>query len=296
MQNVMTSDHSQLLRLLRAELTAVHQQFFHILILRSLGENQLAARIVAVDDEDFKNAMQIIDLLAHHEVPVTLEPHHCVPRAEVKAILESEHAMEMHLADVLAGLDICDPQAKARVDRAAAPRAAYKSWLETRVKSYSSAEQISESRQAVTDLFSHLLVLIEQSLVHAFVRWHQGDPKGADSAWQISGAAMLYATALVRRTAQNCRMPKRIMIPALAFSATAPDAFQLDLELVQQCGGAARLVAEEGEDEALSQLCLQIAEDCERIVVMKRGQEFPAKLGKSAAFSNFAKSRERVHC
>lgn len=291
----MISDHSQLLLLLRAELTAVHQQFFHILILRGLGERELAARIVTVDDEDFKNAMQIIGLLADREVPVTLESHHCVPGTEVKAILESEHAMEAHLADVFAGLRICDPQAKALIDRAAAPRAAYKSWLETRMNSYSSAEQISESSQAVTDLFSHLLVLIEQSLVHAFVRWHRGDPKGADNAWQISGAAMLYATALVRRTAQTCGMPKRILIPALAFSATAPDAFQLDLELVRQCGDAARLVAEQGEDEALSKLCLKIVEDCERIAGMKRGQKFPAKLGKSAAFSNFAQSRERVY-
>lgn len=106
---------------------------------------------------------------------------------------------------------------------------------------------------------------------------------------------MLYSTALVRRTAQRFGMPQRIPIPALAFSATASDAFLLDLELVRQCGDAARVVAETGRDEALSQLCLQIAEDCERIAMMKCGQDFPAKLGKSAAFSNFAQSRERIY-
>lgn len=44
-------------------LTAVSQQFFHMLVLRKRGRPDLAARIKLVDDMDFPNAMRIIDLL-----------------------------------------------------------------------------------------------------------------------------------------------------------------------------------------------------------------------------------------
>ena len=49
--------------LLRAELTAVNQQFIHVLALNRRGYAETADRVYEIDKVDFPNAMRIIDHL-----------------------------------------------------------------------------------------------------------------------------------------------------------------------------------------------------------------------------------------
>ena len=55
------NDGSSLNKILRCEMTAVNQQFIHVLALRDWGFAETAERIMAVDYVDFPNAMRIID-------------------------------------------------------------------------------------------------------------------------------------------------------------------------------------------------------------------------------------------
>lgn len=79
----MRDDLEHLTHLLRVELTAVHQQFFHVLALRFFNDEELSAQITAVDSEDFKNAMLIIDLLVGEGLPIALPSHQFHPGSDI---------------------------------------------------------------------------------------------------------------------------------------------------------------------------------------------------------------------
>ncbi len=123
MANVdMSADHAKLGALLRIELTAVHQQFFHILTLQQWHEKTIVARLTAVDVEDFKNAMQIIDQLVAEGCSMYLESHRFTPGSDIVAILRAEHRLEVGFAEFLGGVSVSTPEARSRVNRATAPR------------------------------------------------------------------------------------------------------------------------------------------------------------------------------
>jgi hypothetical protein len=74
---------------------------------------------------------------------------------------------------------------------------------------------------------------------------------------------------------------------------TGKAAFDRDIELLNRCTVAAKAASVEQSGNAMSPLCSKIVEDCERILTMVRGQDFPAELGKSRAFASFAATRDR---
>ena len=84
------ADAPDLLRLLAGQLAAVSQHFLHILQLRKAGEQDLAARINEVDQEDFKNAMLIIDLMIAHDMPIVVAEHRISPGADVRSMVQGK--------------------------------------------------------------------------------------------------------------------------------------------------------------------------------------------------------------
>ena len=116
-----SADHAKLGALLRIELTAVHQQFFHALALRQWHETAIVDRLMAVDVEDFKNAMQIIDQLVAEGCSIYLESHRFTPGSDVVAVLRAEHQLEVGFAEFLGGISVSTSEARSRVNRATAP-------------------------------------------------------------------------------------------------------------------------------------------------------------------------------
>jgi len=288
-----STDHAKLSALLRIELTAVHQQFFHALALRQWNETAIVTRLMAVDVEDFKNAMQIIDQLVAEGCSMHLESHRFTPGSDIVAILRAEHRLEVGFAEFLGGVSVSTPEARSRVNRATAPRQAYRTWLENELAKTSGVGVIDDTGEAVAEMMAHLIALIEQAMAHAFVLWHQDDRPGADLAWKISGAAMLYATEIVRCGALENQVPVPASIPAVEPDMTGKAAFDRDIELLNRCTVAAKAASVEQNGNAISPLCRKIVKDCERILAIKQDQEFPAELGKSRAFASFAATRDR---
>ncbi|MDX1576571.1 MAG: hypothetical protein R3285_10280, partial [Kiloniellales bacterium] len=218
--------------LLRCELTAVNQQFTHVLALREWGEAEIAARIMEVDCVDFPNAMRILAFLLKTGAPLDLAPDSYVPGRTVTGILFAEQAMERRLAAVLADVRVTSPAARAHVATAQAPRRAYAEWLAERL-SERNADDGDRARPdpAAADLVAHLIAMIEQSLAHAFVHRHAGDTAGADAAWAASGSAMMQLTALVRLFAARQDVPAPGAFPALRIARRPELAVEADASL-----------------------------------------------------------------
>lgn len=291
----MEADIGDLTLLLRTELTAVHQQFFHMLALRQWKNDELLRRVTAIDTEDFKNSMQIIDLFVANGLPITLGSHRVLPGSDVATVVRSELQMEEYFADVLEKIEVADPDAQARVERASAPRQEYREWLTSRSDDRNDANANDETGKFLAEFLAHLIALVEQPMLHAFSLWHAGDRASADNAWRLSGAAMLYGTALIRRGAAKDRVPVPAHIPGVRMAANASEGLADDLVLVKQCADLGRAAAEveARQDAAMGRLCIRIADDCELISDMKPDREFLAIFGRSPAFESFGTTRDR---
>ena len=284
---------NDLLRLLRVELTAVHQQFFHMLALRQWERGDLLDRIAAIDTIDFKNTMQIIDLLVSRQVEVALPSHEFLPGTDIKSIVVSELQMEKRVASVIDDLDVSDKDGKILVDRAAAPRKDYRDWLESKVDGQEQVASPHVTSDGMATYIAELVALVEQSMLRAFMLWHSGQKASADNAWRLSGAAMLYGTALVKRAAHDSWLPTPSTCPEVLMTYDAQDAFLSDMALTRRCAELGRKVAAEADNEEMRRTCLRISEDCDLILSMKAEGEFPATFGRSPVFESFSTTREK---
>jgi bacterioferritin (cytochrome b1) len=291
----MKNDLENLTRLLRIELTAVHQQFFHMLALRQWNNKDLLRRITEVDTEDFRNAMQIIDLLVSRELPITLASHQFCPGSDIASVAKAEFRIEQKFAEILASTKVFDPEANARVQRASEPRREYREWLTSKSDDSGDAIANRETGKPLAEFLAHLIALVEQPMLHAFLLWHLGDRTGADDAWRLSGAAMLYGTALVKRGAAKNHVPTPATIPGVRMAASQSEVLAADIALVKRCASLAREAAkaETAENAAMGRLCIRIADDCDLIADMNLGEDFPAVFGRSPAFESFATTRDR---
>ncbi|MEM8597836.1 MAG: hypothetical protein AAGF76_15385, partial [Pseudomonadota bacterium] len=277
--------------LLTQLLAAVSQQFFHMLLLGKRGRADLAARLKRVDDQDFPNAMQIVDLLLREGAQIRVAPHAVAPAQSTAAILRTELAFERDLAAFLPSLAMRSPEAQERLASAMAPRDDYRGWL-VEILRHTPVDPSSGRRES-PQLFSVLLQLMEQTLLHAFANWHDGRTAEVSTSWQISGAAMLYLTALADFCGSDDQASGGIEIPgSTVIERTAR--FGADLHLVRESASAARRLAEVSDDLALAALCLTIAEDCGRIAGTRNGEPIRAELGQSAVFRNFRRARHRM--
>ena len=274
-------------------MSAVHQQFVHMLALRQWQSGEVLERITAIDTVDFKNVMHIIDKLASLKVPATLPSHKIVPGHDVASILRAELRMERHLASVLDDIDVSDQGAKLLFGRAAAPRDEYRNWLEVEIKRHEPVAYEDRTSKALAVLFAELIALVEQSMMRAFMLWHSGHKIEADNAWRLSGASMLYGTAIVKRAAHDGWMPIPSASPEVLMAYVAKDSFEADMTLVRRCAEMGQAAADSDSDDAMSRTCLRISEDCGLILTMEADGEFPAVFGRSPVFESFGATLDR---
>lgn len=275
-------------KMLRCELTAVNQQFTHILALRAWGEKDIAARIAEVDDVDFPNAMRILATLVETGAPLDLASASYVPGRTVTGILCAEQAMERRLAAVLAEVQVTAPRARALVATAQEPRAAYAEWLAERLSECNTDDGDSARPDAAAaDLFAQLITMTEQSMAHAFVHRHAGDVEGADAAWATSGAAMMHLTALVRLFAARQDVPAPGAFPALRIARRPEMAEEADKTLAALVAQHAVRAARQTDEAPLAKLCRRIADETAAQARWVPGEEHPARRTNPPAFASF---------
>lgn len=276
-----------LTRLLRCELTAVNQQFTHVLGLQAWGETETADRIMVVDYVDFPNAMRIADFFVRTGTPIVLGPDRSKPGADYRDILLVERAFEREVAEIIAAADCHDARAHALIAKAEAPRAAYAGWLDARIAGAVSTPPQARPFPETAALFGHLLAVIEQSLMQAFVHWHADRRDRADAAWASSGAAMMQATAYVAHFSARDSLPLSSDPPAPRVARTSDQALAYDASLAEDTARVATEASAACADAALSKLCRGIAAQFTAIAAWQPGTPHPAVGDVPPAFSDF---------
>jgi hypothetical protein len=255
-----------------------------------MGLRDVAERIMEIDRIDFPIAMKIINHVVGSGLSVELDPDYFSPGSREAAILLAEQEVEQRLVFALAAAQALPPPLQALISAAMAPRHAYAEWLAVRLSSLDEDGQPTQgSSNEFGKIFTSLIVMLEQSMAHAFVHWHHGNKANADAAWATSGAAMMQATEFVRRLAAGraVPIPKGPIAPQISME---PDrALELDRELAQACATCADATTRETQDE-LGELCRAIADHAALISAWRVGQEHPAHGKIPPAFKSFQKT------
>jgi len=285
---VLNSDCECLNRVLRCELTAVNQQFMHVLALRDWGYAETAERIMEVDYVDFPNAMRIIDYLVRAGLPVLLASECPAPGTTYKGILLSENALEQRLFAAIEEAACTDDHPRALVSAARAPRQAYAAWLTDQLQESGVEETLADDLFPESfGVFAHLIAATEQAMVHAFVHWYEGEVENADAAWATSGAAMMQATEFVHLFAAHRTLPLPREMPVLQIASESPAACEFDRQLAGSCAREATRAADACNDIAIADLCRKVARYSLQLSEWKPGQAHPAADDNPAGFSSF---------
>lgn len=273
---------------LRCEMTAVNQQFIHVLALRQWGDDETAGRIMQVDQIDFPNAMKIIDYLIETETTIGLVSDRFTPGANYRSILLSEQTIEQRLSAAIEKAACRDDRAQALISAAEAPREAYAAWLDDHLKEANGDEAVATLSGAETaGVIAHLLTIIEQSMVHAFVHWHRGDTDNADAAWATSGAAMMHMTEFVHLFAAHQSVPIPGKFPALQIAGEPAEALDFDRQLAKRCADETTAALGRCEETAIAILCRKIADHCLELSRWDPKQAHPTACNNPAAFNSF---------
>jgi bacterioferritin (cytochrome b1) len=285
---MMATQSDPLTDILRCEMTAVNQQFIHFLALREWGDDETAERIMRVDRVDFPNAMRIIDYLVETKTPIAIASGSCTPGTNYRDILLSEQTMERQISAAIEKSSCTDDRAQALISAAAEPREAYAAWLTDRLNRTNHDESgATLAGTGTARVIAHLIASIEQTMVHAFVHWHGGDPDGADAAWASSGAAMMHMTKMVQLFAAHRTVPVPGDIPAPHIAGEPAEALDLDRQLAVRCADEAARASDECEEIAIASLCRKIADRCLELSRWSPGQAHPAVNDIPAAFGSF---------
>lgn len=253
------NDAARLTALLRVQLTAVHQQFIHVLALRRRGDAARSSRIYEIDRVDFPIVLQVLDHLARNHCPLELASSPPTPGWPLARLLRSEIAAENRMSAVLA-----NPPADAAGARmfaaTLAPRSSYRQWLEAELASVDGdpTEPPIISYPAADLLFSWLIKMIEQTMAHAFVHWHQGRRDAADISWAISGMAMTQATSLVNALADLDAMPAPFDVGFPEVALESDEAIRRDARLSHKLAEAAAESVRREVNSSLKPICEQV--------------------------------------
>jgi bacterioferritin (cytochrome b1) len=294
---MMTTSPESLVGLLRQELTAVNQQFFHILALREWGDQDTAARIAQVDKIDFPNAMRIINYLVNTEAPFSLGGAEFSPGTDYHSILKSEQAIEQRLLVAIDNTETANVQEAELVQSAKEPRGNYIKWLEERlnVVTVDDSKPLSVGQETAGTV-ACLISLAEQSMVHAFFHWHSGEIDAADDAWATSGAAMMHLTEFVQLFAKLPGVPFPGVCPSLDIQGNVKKALDADRQLALLGSKEASSASVKCSEESVSELCEKIASYCSELSKWDSDTTHPAESTNPAAFQSFEMTLKRfVH-
>jgi hypothetical protein len=241
--------------LLRAELTAVNQQFIHVLALNRLGHEAIADRVYEVDVVDFPNAMRIID-----------------------------HLMASG-RDVLTAADAADDATRSLFAAAAAPRPAYQAWL-TEMRAQHREPALARGDPAIDPLFACLIAALEHRMLRAFAAWRAGDAAEADRAWAMSGMAMVQATDLVNALTDLGAVPLASGAHPAALPARLGD-HAVERDLMDAYAGAAQAAAQQAASP-LRDICCKIADYTRAVQAWRPETPHPAPAACAPSFRSFA--------
>ena len=166
-------------------------------MLRAWGEEAAADRITAIDGVDLPNAMRIVDcVVSTGHLPALAGDHRTLagimpePGNSLDAVWAAERKLECRMGDVLASVsrELMPCTGDVPIDFVTIPlegRAAYRDWLERQPEhpcdEASRGGPTDPAKLGLDSLFANLMVMINQTLVHAFVHWHRGEFDLADS-------------------------------------------------------------------------------------------------------------------
>ena len=284
-------------RVLGIQLAAVQQHFIHVLMLRAWNEDAVADRITSIDAVDLPNAMRIVDcVVSTGHLPMLASDHRTLaenmpgPGESLNAVYAAEMRLDRRLRDVLTSVeqDLTPCTRHVPIVLVSIPlksRTAYQEWLQQQIEFSCDGVKPDElpdpAKLGLDSLFANLMVMINQTLVHAFVHWHRGEFGLADSVWATSGAAMMHATGIVKALALRHVAPDParaairgdVALPCMA-AATA-DALASDRLLAERCRAAAQRAAITQQEADLAATCGRIREYFDVLVRWRPGQILP---------------------
>jgi bacterioferritin (cytochrome b1) len=283
-----------LLDLLRCELNAANHQFTHILALQKWGMDEEAARITEVDNVDFANSMKIIDYLIQNGMSVSPARAEFNPGTDYASILRGEQATETRLVAAIERSADIDASARHLVDTASAPRAAYAQWLTCRIESCSTeSDSVNATATALQYLVAHLITMIEQSMIHAFIEWHGNNKHAADAAWATSGAAMMHLTRLVRLFATLPSAPTGGTCPQSNICYQPGETLHADRDFALLCVQQADTAAQRCDHPAIAKYCSSIAGSYREFASWRPENVHPAATTNPPVFHSFAATRAK---
>jgi bacterioferritin (cytochrome b1) len=271
--------------LLRAELTAVNQQFIHVLALNRHGYAETADRIYAVDKIDFPNAMRIIDHLVVSGQALQLPLELPKPGFPMTGLLQAELQIEARMRNLLTHADVADHAAQRLFDEAAGPRPAYQAWLTT-MRADSRDMPVARGYSAIDPLFACLIAVLEHLMIRAFAAWHAGNAAEADRAWAASGVAMVQATDLVNALTDLEAVPLASGAIPTDLPAMLGDV-AVERNLMAAYARAAQAAAHEAEP-ALQSICRRIADYTRAVEIWRPEAPHPALAACTPVFRSFS--------
>lgn len=267
---------------LRLQLMAVKQHFIHVLTLEAWGDPETAAGITAIDSVDLPNAMRIVDfIISSNALPELCDGQQCLaehmptPGSTYEEIFAAERRLEKRLIRALhAGENATSAAGMHTATNLTldpiSPRKRYEEWIENKVaeglrSAKSTLELSAVAQPSLNTLFAHLMVVIEQGLIHSFVHWHGGEWKLADTAWEVSGAAMMQATEITKLLATCYSAPapaeavvsNTVMLPNIG--STSDEAIMFDRALAERVCATAKRATEILSETKFEPVC----RDCE---------------------------------
>ena len=290
----MGAGERSLLNLLRCEMTAVNQQFVHILALRNLGDKKTAARIAEIDDLEFPNAMRIAEHLIARDVPIEISGDRFVTGWDRASMLAAERTMEDRMENVLSAMPDMSADGQWLVNAASEPRADYRAWLDvgTGGARLEADPDPPPLRCALADLFAHLTALMEQTLIHSLLHWRYGNKARADEAWFSSGAAMMHLTRMVGLCVREGTCPTPGRFPLFNVADRPEKAHELECTLAALCAVEAQRLS--GSSHAASaSLGHQIATYSSQLAERDVGGAHPAADWIPKAFQSFEATYRR---
>jgi hypothetical protein len=294
MDDPIDNDAARLIALLRVQLTAVHQQFIHVLALRRRGDAERASRIYEIDRADFPIVLKILNHVTRHHHPLRLASAPPTPGWPLAPLLRAEIAAENRMSAVLANPPT--DAVGARVFAATlTPRSGYRKWLESELASVDGdpAKPPITSYSAADLLFSWLIRTIEQTMVHAFVHWHQGRHDAADISWAISGMAMMQATSLVNALADLDAVPAPFDVGLPEVAMRSDEAIHRDTRLAHELAEAAVESVRRIAESPLTPICAQVAGYSRALADWKPLRPHPAVASCAPSFRSFEATLRR---
>ena len=280
--------HDHLNAVLRWDLTAVNQYFFHILVLRAWGDSDTARAVARVNNADFPNAMRVLDHIVatggRPVLDVVDDPFAArlpVIGASYAAMFEADLALEGRLYQTFdaartALADGGDAHADALVADALSRRRPHTAWLEGKrdaapPPTCHPAPLFGDATERLNRLLAELVVALEQSLAHAFVLWHLGDEARASAIWSASFDAMMHGKAIVDLFGAAGTSPSLAgvvsegEIEGPRVGATVAEALGLERDIAERCQALADAAAVSFDGDA-ARICQAIGAYYARLV------------------------------